>query len=105
MTCHDCGSPYRTTYVRSTLCPRCWAEQNGVTGKLVCNLIFQIEELESDLADERVQREWERQHRPSALEGDLLKKVLMLAHPDKHGGSPLATKVFQQLQTMKERQL
>ncbi|MBU2801691.1 J domain-containing protein [Acidithiobacillus caldus] len=93
--CIRCELKYTSDYPRAGLCPRCWAEENQINlGKLARGLIDMVEMLEADLV------ECQRAAARAGLSPDLKKRLLMLAHPDKHGGSPLATRVFQELRGM-----
>lgn len=45
---------------------------------------------------------WREPQEPRALNEDLLRRVLALCHPDKHNGSALSTRTFQELMDIRE---
>lgn len=84
--CRTCGAPfYRSTDEQwKTLCLDCWRSSKAKThDSATCLLCYQ-----RGLVAGRAHRS-----NAPALDPARIRELLQLAHPDKHAGSPLATRV------------
>lgn len=86
--CQGCGRLFTPRYSNAKLCLSCWKRREFV--------FDEVKRLESE--NETLRRlltmteQRARDARPESLPGDMLKLLLLLAHPDKHGNSPASTK-------------
>lgn len=120
--CGTCGRMFTPKYEWSKECMQCffssakgraWKEQKDAESNAFDRnkQRQQSREQEQERHQEKQQeqrydhnfRNSFRQDVPGALSKDMLRKLLQLCHPDKHGGSALATAVTQELLKMKER--
>ncbi len=102
-TCIGCGAKFYAEKPQFRTCPRCWCEANpDKTGRIAAGLLGMLA-----LAEDQVQMiagqlaDLQEDRAGAGIDGDLLKRLLQLSHPDRHGNSQLATKTFQDLQRIK----
>lgn len=104
--CSSCGSPFSRKSDESwkTLCYACWkrSKQSSVPslGETNTQLRHELHEALEEAA--RLRRMLMQVERRSAIPPDVLKKLLHLAHPDKHSGSKIATEATQWLLSQRE---
>jgi len=88
--CVKCGLIYATDYPKPGKCPRCWALSSGFDlGKMSRGLIEQVGLLERELRHARNQMGQSSRPGP-VLDQEMLRRLIHLTHPDKHGGSQAA---------------
>ena len=115
--CKQCGEPFEADQEWKTICLDCWkANRNRRDQQLVEQLERRTRELEAEV--DRYRRQSSRQqleisrlelllisergkepprHNGQPIPPDMIRRLLQLAHPDKHGGSEAATKATQWL--------
>lgn len=116
--CKQCGDRFEADQEWKTICLDCWkANRNRRDQQLVEQLERRTRELEAEvdryrrqsskqqleisrlellLISERGNREPPR-HNGQAIPPDMLRRLIQLAHPDRHNGSEAATKATQWL--------
>lgn len=104
-TCTNCGSSFtrKSDEDWKRLCFRCWQKSKATTptfgesaNQLRHELYIALEEAA------HLRRMLMQAERRSAIPPDMLKRLLSLAHPDKHGGSRIATEATQWLLAQRE---
>lgn len=114
--CTCCGATFEADEPWKLLCYPCWrakkdAEKGGANvGALVLrniknelllnNAREEIERLKGIIY--RESKRWARSAQPEPIPPDLLKAMLLICHPDRHGNSPAANKATAWL--LKQRQ-
>lgn len=115
--CPQCGDRFEADQEWKTICLDCWkANRNRRDQQLVERLERRTRELEAEV--DRYRRQSSRQqleisrlelllisergkepprHNGQPIPPDMIRRLLQLAHPDKHGGSEAATKATQWL--------
>ncbi len=114
--CKQCGDRFEADQEWKTICLDCWkANRNRRDQQLVERLERRTRELEAEV--DRYRRQSSRQqleisrlelllsergkepprHNGQPIPPDMIRRLLQLAHPDKHGGSEAATKATQWL--------
>jgi hypothetical protein len=98
MSCIRCNAPTEKIYYK--LCLDCWkddqTDKSGYKNSAAEeNLYLKRENL---FLKQQLHKLYKQERQ--TIDGDFLKRIKHLCHPDKHGGSELATKVFQQLMKM-----
>lgn len=105
-TCENCGASfYRdTTETWKRKCLTCWKRTKSVStstfGETSSHLRHELHEALAEAA--RLRRRLMQAERQSAIPGDMLKRLIALAHPDKHGNSKIATEATQWLLKQRE---
>lgn len=98
-TCTDCGSRFDRDPAETwkTRCYSCWKKTKAATslGETPAQLRHELHVALEEAA--RLRRMLMQVERRSAIPPDVLKKLLHLAHPDKHGGSKIANEATQWL--------
>lgn len=112
--CEDCGQPFVPKVSYARYCLPCWSARHDRLAHLRGQL--HLAKLKHDLetsilndriatlerivqeANERALKSWQRGWLPPKM----LKMLMYLCHPDKHGNSPMATKVFKWLLQQRE---
>lgn len=102
--CANCGSSFtrKPDEHWKTLCYRCWQKSKATptfgesSSKLRHELYIALEEAA------HLRRMLMQAERRSAIPPDMLKRLPSLAHPDKHGGSRIATEATQWLLAQRE---
>lgn len=99
-TCIGCGAKFYAERSGFRTCPRCWCAANPAkVGRVAAGLLGML-----SLAEEQTQAlaaklaSLQKERGEAGIDPDLLKRLLQLTHPDRHGNSVLATKTFQDLQ-------
>jgi hypothetical protein len=105
-TCQDCGLPFPRRHHYERRCPFCykldksynvlWGDQAFLWAQEQV-LALQLELRDTQKKLEEASGKHKPKPPPSGLKGDLLRQVIALCHPDKHGNSERATKVTQAL--------
>lgn len=102
-TCTDCGSRFDRDPAESwkTRCYTCWKKTKATTSTLgETGLRYELHEALIEAAQLRARlREAERR---GVIPPDMLKRLIALAHPDRHGGSKIATEATQWLLSQRE---
>lgn len=104
--CSNCGSPFsrKSDEAWKKLCYACWkrSKQSSVPslGETPAQLRHELHVALEEAA--RLRRRLMEAERRSAIPADVLKKLLHLAHPDKHGGSKIANEATQWLLKQRE---
>lgn len=98
--CRSCGWTLpRTAAAHHRLCSTCWEEQAQQSDRTlrreVAYLREEVERLRALVPAGTSS--------PPTMDADRIRRLLMLCHPDKHGGSALATEVTQWLLAEKAR--
>ena len=115
--CKQCGDRFEADEEWKTICLDCWkANRNRRDQQLMEQLERRTRELEAEV--DRYQRQSSKQqleisrlelllisergkelprHNSQPIPPDMIRRLLQLAHPDKHGGSEAATKATQWL--------
>lgn len=104
-TCENCGAAfYRdTTEPWKKKCLTCWKKSKATTSTLGESANHLRHELYDALEEAaRLRRMLMQVERRSAIPSDVLKKLLHLAHPDKHGGSKIANEATRWLLSQRE---
>ena len=105
-TCTNCGSSFTRKSDESwkTLCYACWKRSKQSSAPSLGETPAQLRhELHVALEEAaRLRRMLMQVERRSAIPPDVLKKLLHLAHPDKHSGSKIATEATQWLLSQRE---
>lgn len=104
--CSSCGSPFsrKSDDAWKVLCYTCWkrSKQSSAPslGETPAQLRHELHEALIEAAQLRARlREAERR---GAIPTDMLRRLIALAHPDRHGGSRIATAVTQWLLAQRE---
>ncbi|HEX6826432.1 MAG TPA: hypothetical protein VF077_08965 [Nitrospiraceae bacterium] len=92
--CAECGQPFLAKAHYYYLCWDCW-EGNEYNRMNKPQLVEEVSRLAKELTRLR------NGHAPAALDQTLLRRLIQLCHPDKHGNSPLANEVTQRLLEMR----
>ena len=80
--CTHCGERFQPRYENSKLCTPCFFERESM---------FEFyPELEREILDLR--RALARTPAPSVIPSDILRVLIQLAHPDRHGNSPASNR-------------
>lgn len=116
--CEQCGKMFTPKYEWSKECIACFlnspkgkawkAQKDAESNKFDRNNDRKYERAneQEKQQERRYNQDFRESFRPGAappLTKDLLRKLLQLCHPDKHGGSALSNTVTQELLKMKER--
>lgn len=105
-TCTICGSPFtrRSDESWKTLCYACWKmskqSSSPSLGETPAQLRHELHVALEEAA--RLRRRLMEAERKDSIPPDVLKKLLHLAHPDRHGGSKIATEATQWLLKQRE---
>ena len=103
--CSNCASSFtrKSDEAWKTLCFACWKKSKATTSTLGESANHLRHELYDALEEAaRLRRMLMQVERRSAIPPDVLKKLLHLAHPDKHSGSKIATEATQWLLSQRE---
>ena len=95
--CADCGRPFDALGAWQRVCKMCYA---AAKRQETDELRSEVSRLRRELAQLRYQRP------PAAAvspDDRFVRELLMLTHPDRHGGSKLSTEVTQRLLAMRKR--
>ena len=99
--CERCGQLFSPQYQYAKLCYPCWKRRKDA------ELLLDSAEREIDHL-RRILAETERRASvgaaPEPIPADLLKVMLLLCHPDRHGNSAASTKATTWLLQQRERQ-
>lgn len=103
--CSNCASSFtrKSDEAWKHLCYACWKRSKATTpayGETSTQLRHELHQALEEAARLR-RRLMEAEHR-SAIPPDMLKRLITLAHPDKHGGSKIATEATQWLLSQRE---
>lgn len=103
--CSKCGSSFTRKSDESwkTLCYACWKRSKATTstlGETPAQLRHELHEALEEAARLR-RRLMEAEHR-TTIPPDMLKRLIALAHPDKHYGSRIANEATQWLLSQRE---
>ena len=114
--CTCCGATFEADQPWKLLCYPCWRAkkdaESGDVGALTIRSI-KAELLLSKAQDEierlkgiiyRESKRWARSAQPEPIPPDLLKAMLLICHPDKHGNSAAANRVTAWLLQQRARQ-
>lgn len=103
-TCTNCGSSFtrKPGEYWKTLCYSCWQKSKATPtfGESASQLRQELYTALEEAA--HLRRMLMQAERRSAIPPDMLKRLLSLAHPDKHGGSRIATEATQWLLAHRE---
>lgn len=102
--CSNCGSSFTRKSDESWkhLCYSCWKSSKATAssiGETPAQLRHELHVALEEAA--RLRRMLIKAERKDSIPPDVLKKLLHLAHPDKHGGSKIATEATQWLLSMR----
>lgn len=103
--CSSCGSPFsrKSDEAWKVLCYACWKRSRAAPttfGETASHLRHELHEALIEAAQLRARlREAERR---GVIPPDMLKRLIALAHPDRHGGSKIATEATQWLLSQRE---
>ncbi len=102
-TCIECGHPFPQRGGYEQRCPLCYKVEKGykVLWGDQAFLWAQTEILELRMKLEEAKASAPVQKAETGLKGNLLRRVISLCHPDKHGNSERATEVTQELLTLR----
>ena len=81
--CGNCHKYFRPKYENSKLCFDCWKKRNDAFNRYDY-LVQENQRLMRILSEERLRK---------TLPAETVRKLLMLAHPDKHDNSKLSNEV------------
>lgn len=102
--CTSCGSSFarKSDEPWKTLCYTCWKRSKASTtlGETSSQLRHELHEALIEAAQLRARLR--QAERASTIPPDVLKRLITLAHPDKHGGSRIATEATQWLLAQRE---
>lgn len=102
ITCPQCGQPFYQDEHWKRICYDCWCVNNGKTRRR-SRSNFNYGGNYSAGQDRRYNASHNAsQEAPKPISADLLKRLIHLCHPDKHGNSPMSVEVTQQLLQMKK---
>lgn len=101
-SCKDCGDTFWRDEGEEwkRLCLDCWKEKKRQEDGREAELQQEIEQLRVSLASARREAASARPF----LDRRVIKRIISLTHPDKHGGSETATEVTQQLLAIMQQQ-
>ena len=85
--CDHCGEYFQPKYANSKLCYPCWKKRETAF-RQYDYLVGLVDRLESQLY---------KRSSEQAIPPDMLKKLILLSHPDKHDNSRTANEVTQWL--------
>ena len=104
--CSNCGSSFirKSDESWKTLCYACWKRSKQSSSPSLGETPAQLRhELHIALEEAaRLRRMLIKAERKDSIPPDVLKKLLHLAHPDKHGGSKIANEATQWLLSQRE---
>ena len=114
--CTCCGATFEADQPWKLLCYPCWRAkkdaENGDVGALTLRAIKA--ELGLSMAQDEIERlkgiiyreskRWAKGAQPEPIPPDLLKSMLLLCHPDRHGNSAASNKVTTWLLQQRARQ-
>ena len=88
--CERCGNTFTPTYEFAKLCFPCWKRRKNAE-QLLENAEREIDSLRRILSETQ-RRAW-ASAAPEPIPDDMLKVMLLLCHPDRHGNSAASNKV------------
>lgn len=92
--CSHCGGFFEAPFANAKLCLPCWKKRERAFSEydeLKALLRYYEENQRRLLADLRLARS--RHMESPRIPSDILRKLILLAHPDKHGGSETANEI------------
>ncbi len=90
-TCPNCGDRFHKDQAWKTTCLPCWKESKRAEHDELLDLREEVAE------HRRLLREALAEKAAARIPADMLRRLIFLAHPDKHGGSEASTLATQWL--------
>ena len=92
-TCAECGDRYQTDFSWSTMCKECYIESKKKERNDLEDRLRYCREQASQFREQA--RQWQERAESAeaqikamkGLDADMLRRLIQLAHPDKHGNS------------------